>query len=104
MVEINHGKLELYYRISEIFKANAYRLTKLIQSDLVNKDHENLFKHAHELKGASLNIGAYQLAYWCNRICRKVEKEDFNNLNEDILKVTFSHIRVVKKIDEVIDR
>jgi len=92
------GGEEARSRLIDLFIESSNDLIFMIRNNFDNNDYDNLFKHSHELKGASLSIGAYELAYWCNRMCRDIESEKYSSLKRYLMKIEKAFLKVSKRL------
>lgn len=83
------GEDDFFKEILDLYCEQYPELYKNIQDSYANKNYDSLSKYAHALKGASLNIGAKELA----DICKSVEINSKNGLYDGldalILKIDF---------------
>jgi HPt (histidine-containing phosphotransfer) domain-containing protein len=73
--------------IIELYKEQYPILLAQMKNHLSNEDYPNLSKSAHALKGASLNIGAKELASVCKTIeinAKSEIQQGFNDLISDL--------------------
>jgi HPt (histidine-containing phosphotransfer) domain-containing protein len=87
------GDDDFFKEILDLYCAQYPELYKNIQESYLIKNYDSLSKYAHALKGASLNIGAKELA----EICKSVEINSKNGLY-DGLENLIRNIDFVKKI------
>jgi len=87
------GEDDFFKEILDLYCQQYPELYKNIQHSFSIKNYDSLSKYAHALKGASLNIGAKELA----EICKNVEINSKNGLY-DGLESLILKIDSVKKI------
>lgn len=92
---------EFFKEIIDLYKEQYPILLQQIKNYLSNEDYVNLSKSAHALKGASLNIGAKEIASICKiiEINSKTDiKEGYNDL---IANLEIVHTLTFIEIDKL---
>jgi HPt (histidine-containing phosphotransfer) domain-containing protein len=87
------GEEDFFNEILDLYCNQFPELYRNIQESFSNSNYDSLSKYAHALKGASLNIGAKELA----DICKKVELNSKNGFY-DGLDILIQKIDLVKTI------
>ncbi len=91
-------------RLVQMFQKTFDKLIISIQNDVYDRNYELLFKHAHELKGAALSIGACRLAFLCNKVCRDIERGKYGRLHNLALKIHTIGDRTIIKLKKFKDQ
>jgi HPt (histidine-containing phosphotransfer) domain-containing protein len=91
--EMNDEDNDFFKEIIDLYNEQYPELYQKIVANANSKDLNNLSKTAHALKGASLNIGAKELA----NICKTVEINSKNGISEGSDEL-ISQIQVVYKL------
>lgn len=76
--EMNDDENDFFKEILDLYNEQFPELYNKIVQTARNNDLESLSKNAHALKGASLNIGAKELA----GICKTIELNSKNGISE----------------------
>ncbi|MFZ4589776.1 MAG: Hpt domain-containing protein [Ignavibacteria bacterium] len=89
--------------IFELYKEQYPILLAQIKNHLSNEDYTNLSKSAHALKGASLNIGAKELASVCKTIEINAKSDIQHGFNELISKLETIHSLTFIELDKLLN-
>lgn len=92
---------EFFKEIIDLYKEQYPILLQQIKNYLNNKDYENLSKSAHALKGASLNIGAKELASVCKTIEINAKTDITEGYTELIANLESTHSLTFDEIDKL---
>jgi HPt (histidine-containing phosphotransfer) domain-containing protein len=92
---------EFLKEIIDLYKEQYPILLRQIKNFLDNKDYENLSKSAHALKGASLNIGAKELASVCKNIEINAKTDITEGYSELITNLESIHSLTFDEIDKL---
>ena len=90
--EMNDDDNDFFKEILDLYNEQYPDLFKKIVSNANSKDLDSLSKTAHALKGASLNIGAKELA----SVCKTIELNSKNGISEGVDEL-ISKIQIVYK-------
>ncbi len=82
---------EFFKEIIDLYKDQYPKLLLQIKNYLSKEDYDNLSKSAHALKGASLNIGAKELASICKTIEINAKSDIREGYNELIVNLETIH-------------
>jgi HPt (histidine-containing phosphotransfer) domain-containing protein len=77
-------------------------LFKNIKANAILKEPLKLSQAAHALKGASLNIGAKEIASICKDIELSGKNNDLNNISEKIYQLEAKYSETMKIISDLI--
>ncbi len=89
--------------IIELYKEQYPILLAQIKNHLSNEDYANLSKSAHALKGASLNIGAKELASVCKTIEINAKSDIQQGFNELISDLETIHSLTFIELDKLLN-
>ena len=86
--------------VQQFIESVPQYLTDLQQIIVVN-DIEKLRQKIHQFKGESLQLGATQLGFLCEQIENCIKQEQLANIpiNLNKMKIEFSHLKVILKLD-----
>lgn len=90
-----------FLEIIDLYKEQYPQILDNIKVTYSNNDLEGLSKASHALKGASLNIGAKELA----SVCKELELNSKNGINEGldtlISQIEDLYILTIKEIEKL---
>ena len=92
---------EFFKEIIGLYKEQYPVLLLQIKNYLNNKDYQNLSKSAHALKGASLNIGAKEIASVCKTIEINAKTDIQEGYTELIENLELTHSLTFIEIDKL---
>jgi HPt (histidine-containing phosphotransfer) domain-containing protein len=92
---------EFFKEIIDLYKEQYPILLQQIKNYLNNQDYVNLSKSAHALKGASLNIGAKELASVCKTIEINAKTDIKEGYSELIANLESTHTLTFDEIDKL---
>jgi HPt (histidine-containing phosphotransfer) domain-containing protein len=92
---------EFFKEIIDLYKEQYPILLGQIKNFLDNKDYLNLSKSAHALKGASLNIGAKELASVCKTIEINAKTDITEGYSDLIANLESIHSLTFYEIDKL---
>lgn len=95
------GKPDIIQKLITLFIESAESILSSIGQAAKNKDFKALAEGAHNLKSASANLGAFNLASLCSQL---EELGDGNSPNTDPIKVQIQLESEFKKVKEVLLR
>jgi len=90
---------EFFKEIIDLYKEQYPILLKQMKDYFINEDFNNLSKSAHALKGASLNIGAKELASICKTIEINAKSDVREGYIELITNLELIHTLTFKEMD-----
>lgn len=83
------GDDDFFKEILDLYCDQYPELYNSIRESYFNKNFDSLSKYAHALKGASLNIGAKELAELCKSVEINSKNGFYDGLDEVIRKIDF---------------
>jgi len=92
---------DFFKEIIDLYKEQYPVLLKQIKDYLLNKDYINLSKSAHALKGASLNIGAKEIASICKTIESNAKSDILEGYDELVGNLEAIHTLTFVEIDKL---
>jgi histidine phosphotransfer protein HptB len=84
---------DFFKEIIDLYKEQYQLLLQKIKDCQSNNDFENLSKSAHSLNGASLNVGAKEMA----SICKKIEINAKSEIKEGLIEL-ISNLELVQAL------
>ena len=91
-----------FKEIIDLYNDQYPGLFKNIKANAILKEPLKLSQAAHALKGASLNIGAKQIASICKEIELQGKNNDLNGISEKIFLLEEKYNETMKIIGEII--